>query len=697
MKKTTVLLLILFFLIDFKTTAQWVPTNGPEGGSINTFASDSTGIFAGTNGGGVFFSTDGNSWTAVNEGLTNSRLYINSLAIQGSKVFAATGQGLFVSDDQAGSWHEVNNIFRYTTTFKVAVIGTKIYAATYDLGLYYSEDTGTTWHALNNGLPSTVIYAVAGDNTNLYIGVYGYGIYKSTNKGLAWTLANNGLTNYSVNTLLQTGAKLFAGTDAGLFLSEDDGNSWAPVLNGFGLYPFPIKTFAVSGTTIYAGSNGGGVYVSTNSGSSWSQVNNGFPNQYFTVQAIEIKGNKVLAGVVNGAGVYTSSNNGLSWNASNTGLIATSVIALFRSGTNIFAGTAGTGAFISSDIGVTWTPINYGLTSLYIYTFAQLGNILLIGTQGGFFMSTDNGNSWIGDSTNNNPNPYIRTLTVSGSNIFAGTIYSGVLLSTDTGKTWNAVNNGLMDSSITCLANNGTTIFAGTNDSGVYVSTNNGNSWTHKNDGLILKRIRSILVSGSKVFVGSEGDWSLPNNGLYVSENNGNTWNEVAIPGYIWFSGLGLAASDDGSSIFTSTRGYLFSSIYDGASWTASSTGLTDFSDLPSVATMGLNVFAGTDGSGVYINRHLINETQEVNKNDFNAVVYPNPTNNKFSIFVRDVNGFLEINIHSLQGELIYTDKTNGSFPFFSKELYLKIPSGIYFVEIINGKKRAIKKLIFEK
>ena len=48
--------------------SDWVQTNGPYGGDILTIYAAPKGVlFAGTEGGGIFRSTDrGNSWTPVN-------------------------------------------------------------------------------------------------------------------------------------------------------------------------------------------------------------------------------------------------------------------------------------------------------------------------------------------------------------------------------------------------------------------------------------------------------------------------------------------------------------------------------------------------------------------------------------------------------------------------------------------------------
>ncbi|HEX9970745.1 MAG TPA: regulator, partial [bacterium] len=60
--------------------AQWTQTNGPYGGRVNSLAVSGTNLFAGTDGGGVFLSTNkGTNWTAVNTGLTNFK--VRSLAV----------------------------------------------------------------------------------------------------------------------------------------------------------------------------------------------------------------------------------------------------------------------------------------------------------------------------------------------------------------------------------------------------------------------------------------------------------------------------------------------------------------------------------------------------------------------------------------------------------------------------------------
>ena len=93
MKKTPTLFLIVFWASTSITPllAQWVQTNGPYGAEIRCLAVSGTNLFAGTNGEGVFRSTDnGNSWTV--SGLTNRSVY--ALAVLDNNLFAGTLDGV---------------------------------------------------------------------------------------------------------------------------------------------------------------------------------------------------------------------------------------------------------------------------------------------------------------------------------------------------------------------------------------------------------------------------------------------------------------------------------------------------------------------------------------------------------------------------------------------------------------------------
>jgi hypothetical protein len=144
--------------------------------------------------------------------------------------------------------------------------------------------------------------------------------------------------------------------------------------------------------------------------------------------------------------------------------------------------------------------VNSGLTDQYIKSLAVSGSNLFAGTGNGVFISTNNGTSWT------KPNAtYVdaESFAMSGTNLFAGGYY-GVFLSTNNGTSWSAVNSGLTDQYIKSLAVSGSNLFAGT-ESGVFLSTNNGTNWTAVNSGLTNSHVLSLAVSGTNLFVGTGG------------------------------------------------------------------------------------------------------------------------------------------------------------------------------------------------
>src|SRR5258705_14010833 len=88
----------------------WTQTNGPQGADGIALARNSIGhVFVGTQGGGVFRSTDNaETWTAVNNGLTDTN--VRALAINSTgHIFGGTwSSGVFRSTDNGGSWTPVN-------------------------------------------------------------------------------------------------------------------------------------------------------------------------------------------------------------------------------------------------------------------------------------------------------------------------------------------------------------------------------------------------------------------------------------------------------------------------------------------------------------------------------------------------------------------------------------------------------------
>ena len=82
-------LITFFFLLStFYCLAQWMPTSVYYP-TVGSFAVKGDTIFAGTDGNGVYRSSNnGSSWVAVDTGLTSND--VHALAIKGDTLFAGT-------------------------------------------------------------------------------------------------------------------------------------------------------------------------------------------------------------------------------------------------------------------------------------------------------------------------------------------------------------------------------------------------------------------------------------------------------------------------------------------------------------------------------------------------------------------------------------------------------------------------------
>src|SRR3990167_8437612 len=126
---------VLFFSGVKEVRAQTVSWTAVSGGlsdfRVNAFAVSGSNIFAGTQSGGVFLSTNnGSSWSAVNNGLTN--LFVNAFAVSGSNIFAGsanTNGGVFLSTNNGSSWSAV---LPNVPVLSLAVNGSNIFAGTSD-------------------------------------------------------------------------------------------------------------------------------------------------------------------------------------------------------------------------------------------------------------------------------------------------------------------------------------------------------------------------------------------------------------------------------------------------------------------------------------------------------------------------------------------------------------------------------------
>src|SRR6185295_5413723 len=110
-------------------------------------------LYAGTDGAGVFQSTDGGaSWSAWNTGLNN--LNVSAIAVAPPSIYAATGEGIFRSREAEASWEAVNSgLTDRAISAMAAQPGepAELFAATQSAKIFHTRDGGSTWSETSQG------------------------------------------------------------------------------------------------------------------------------------------------------------------------------------------------------------------------------------------------------------------------------------------------------------------------------------------------------------------------------------------------------------------------------------------------------------------------------------------------------------------------------------------------------------------
>lgn len=366
---------------------------------VQALAVNSRGdILAGTSGSGIQRSLDnGNSWTAINNGLYD--FMVNALAIYQSadEIFAGLDCGVFRSADRGDNWTSVNTGLIYTQISSLAInqVTGHIFAGMAGCGVYRSIDNGANWDwvglpnaAVNTLLINTNGDLIAGVGSFTPLGTIGE-VYRSTDNGASWeriTPVNDVVYSLAVDP----SGRLYAGTgffqlcgfsfcDYGdIFRSADNGRSWTKVasklddyvqaiairnsngqpfagtregifrLSGSGfwnkIFEADVRTLAINQATgdLFAGT-AGGIFRSTDNGEFWTLVNS-LPNNFTFSLVINAQGH-IFAGTQK-SGVLRSLDTGATWTAVNSGLTNANVGALATNARgDMFAGTSGNGVF----------------------------------------------------------------------------------------------------------------------------------------------------------------------------------------------------------------------------------------------------------------------------------------------------------------------------------------------------------------
>ncbi|MBX7153517.1 MAG: T9SS type A sorting domain-containing protein [Bacteriodetes bacterium] len=377
-------------------------------------------------------------------------------------------------------------------------LGNELYVAVNNTGVFSKQADSQYWETQNSGLPPYAYLNIHSNGTTVYTFDFYGSVYKRSDRNSAWqlcppfqyTVTGTDSSIHVYNLFTTTNNTTYASTSRGVYVLEN--NNWNHINTDF-----DGRVLLQRGAVLFGAGTNSGVFRSDDNGQTWKEQNNGLNikdlvnNRDYTpyVSSLISEGNTIIAGCVEG--FFRSVNNGATWvrTAQQYGNIGP-----MCNGNNasVWCGSANV-LLRSDDSGRTWNtiptlsiPTDRRISALY-----SSGNTVYVGCGhsgnwndfvGGLFLSTDNGSSWSEVST-----PSVRSYvgldttyypTCYGSDSlywYVGSTADGIYRSPDKGRTWSQTQDTLRDPITAIVSHNGV-VYAGTAD-GLYYSTNNGNQW----------------------------------------------------------------------------------------------------------------------------------------------------------------------------------------------------------------------------
>lgn len=390
----------------------------------------------------------GRSWRRVPVGMIEDS-DVMTLTIdrrQPRTVYATACTGIYRSRDGAARWTRAQGIpssSRRTRAFaQDPEDPARFYAGTTE-GLWASADDTASWRRLTG--PDIVVNAIALlPGGTLLLGTDGAGVLRSSDRGGSWQAANDGFSARFVSRLLpdrERGRMLAVVRQdrfhAGVLVAPRLDGPWRKLAPG--LEGREVLSIAVNGDSVLAGTDAG--LFASEDGAAWRQLAvapaGGAPRPRVAEIAV-LEPQTWLAAT--DRGLLRTSDAGRSWQEQRLGA-ARAVTALLALEDSVVAATP-LGLYQSSDAGRSWSFLSPGPPDIRVgRLLASLSpRVLFAGTPGGLYRSPDGGRSWwrcrglrLSDITGLAVSDDARTV------LAADFVHGGIFRSRDGGETWSAV------------------------------------------------------------------------------------------------------------------------------------------------------------------------------------------------------------------------------------------------------------------
>jgi photosystem II stability/assembly factor-like uncharacterized protein len=521
-------------------------------------------------------STDGGqSWKSIKNGIIDDSdiFAIDIDPRDPNHVIMSACSGIYETKNGGDSWRKVQGIPSQSRRTRAILqhpsVPNLVFAGTTE-GFWRSERGGDadSWMVTTSRqLEINSITVHPSRPETIYIGTNNYGVMISLDGGKSFLPTNSGYSGRFANSIVpdrEDPSRIYAATintttgGGFLFVSTDNGESWRPSMRSM---PSRLITYSIlqdgqDANIIYLGTNLG-VYRSVDRGTSWAPVWAQEPAVKDTKKKVGKRSSRRVHGArapqtatkaktndtvlraqeaLSAAGYHVGTPDGI------VGKQTIAALIKFQADRHL-PGTgkldqltlAALGLSTSDDPSALLVVLTDAVNSL-IPTVDETGKPgILAATNIGLFISFEPSKGW--QKLPYGSNFDSRTTCVASNLkqpqvIWVGTAASGVLVSRDSGKSWQQATDIPTDAPINTIVQDPQkleNIYIGTKRA-FYLSHNGGENWGRRGGNLPFGDFTSILINprnSDEIFVGNAYQTGDAGGGVYRSVNGGITWARI--------------------------------------------------------------------------------------------------------------------------------------------------------------------------
>lgn len=343
----------------------------------------------------------------------------------------------------------------------------------FTLPIYCSLDTGKTWEFMYEEENSVYFTAFMEYENSIIAGKYD-GIHVSMDLGKSWKKSSYGLRNIEVNDIFARNGQLYVSTDGRyLYSSIDKGKSWSKPIN------VSYQKIAVnSKNELAAISFRGELFYSEEYGEKWEQLS----QEHVSDVSFDFNDDMYIStydGHNNKINMLYSTDNGTNWVEipfpKSHYAFKKEIVKIINDSNNVIRILSGYYYAQTTDNGINWTYQSPSEIFGRLKDFAveEDGNIL-VGTQDGhIFRLYHNIHATDFLFKPEDEDGELTSIIIDEY----GTIYTsiknkGIFKSTDKGKNWLKINNGLNNIQVLKLVKGENGVIYATDRGGIYLNKN---------------------------------------------------------------------------------------------------------------------------------------------------------------------------------------------------------------------------------